>query len=144
MEFSGKVALVTGTSGIGREAAIRLAAAGGRVFALGIDETANAALAQIPGINVIACDVSDTEAVSKAYVSIGMARRLDIIVNAAAIHPYGDAVETSPEVFAKCLAINAGSIHLTAHFGVPLMRKAGNGGVIVNLSSVQAMPARLA
>ena len=61
---------------------------------------------------------------------------LDIIVNSAAIHPYGDAVQTSPETFAKAMAVNVGSIHLTAHFGVPLMRKRG-GGVIVNVSSVQ-------
>jgi NAD(P)-dependent dehydrogenase (short-subunit alcohol dehydrogenase family) len=137
MEFAGKVAVVTGTSGIGRAVAIRLAAAGAKVFAFGIDEAANAALAQVSSVNVITCDVSDCEAVSKAYVSIKIVGRLDIIVNAAAVHPYGDAVDTSPEVFAKCLAVNAGSIHMTAHFGVPLMRRAGNGGVIINLSSVQ-------
>ena len=34
------------------------------------------------------------------------------------------------------MAVNVGSIHLTAHFGVPLMRKRG-AGVIVNVSSVQ-------
>jgi meso-butanediol dehydrogenase / (S,S)-butanediol dehydrogenase / diacetyl reductase len=137
MEFSGKVAVVTGTSGIGRATAKRLATAGAKVFALGIDEAANAELAKVSGIKVITCDVSDSDAVSTAYDAIAAAGRLDIIVNAAAIHPYGDAVETSPEVFANCLAVNAGSIHLTAHLGVPLMRKAGNGGVIVNLSSVQ-------
>jgi NAD(P)-dependent dehydrogenase (short-subunit alcohol dehydrogenase family) len=134
MEFSGKVAVVTGTSGIGRAVAMRLAAAGAKVFALGIDEAANAETRKVPGVTAIKCDVSDSDEVSRAFGSIS---QLDIIVNAAAIHPYGDAVETSPDMFAKCLAVNAGSIHLTAHFGVPIMRKAGNGGVIVNLSSVQ-------
>jgi meso-butanediol dehydrogenase/(S,S)-butanediol dehydrogenase/diacetyl reductase len=62
--------------------------------------------------------------------------RLDIIVNSAALHPYGDAVTTTHETFARCMEVNVGSIHLTAHFGVPLMRLRG-GGVIVNLSSVQ-------
>jgi meso-butanediol dehydrogenase / (S,S)-butanediol dehydrogenase / diacetyl reductase len=134
MEFSGKAALVTGTTGIGRAVAMRLAAAGAKVFAFGIDEAANAQLAKVAGVTVVKCDVSDAGAVSKAFASMS---QLDIVVNSAAIHPYGDAVETSPDVFEKCLAVNAGSIHLTAHFGVPLMRKAGNGGVIVNLSSVQ-------
>jgi meso-butanediol dehydrogenase / (S,S)-butanediol dehydrogenase / diacetyl reductase len=134
MDFSGKVAVVTGTSGIGRATAIHLATAGAKVFALGIDEAANVDLAKVSGVTVVKCDVSNPDAVSKAFASIG---RLDIIINAAAIHPYGDAVETLPEMFAKCLAVNAGSIHLTAHFGVPLMRKSGDGGVIVNLSSVQ-------
>jgi meso-butanediol dehydrogenase / (S,S)-butanediol dehydrogenase / diacetyl reductase len=137
VEFAGRLAVVTGTSGIGRAAAIRLAAAGAKVFALGIDAAANADMKEVSGVTVIKCDVSASAAVSKAFAEIGDNGRLDIIVNAAAIHPYGDAVETSPEVFEKCLAVNAGSIHLTAHFGVPLMRKAGNGGVIVNLSSVQ-------
>jgi meso-butanediol dehydrogenase / (S,S)-butanediol dehydrogenase / diacetyl reductase len=130
--------LVTGTTGIGRATALKLASLGATVVALGIDEAANAKLAEAPGISAVSCDVSDARAVSMAFAKIGtLHQRLDIIVNAAAIHPYGDAVETSPETFAKCLAVNAGSIHLTAHFGVPLMRRVGSGGVIVNLSSVQ-------
>jgi meso-butanediol dehydrogenase / (S,S)-butanediol dehydrogenase / diacetyl reductase len=137
MEFAGRVAVVTGTTGIGRAVAARLAGAGAKVFALGINDAANAELEKVSGVTVIKCDVSSSSAVSKVFSEIEEGGRLDIIVNAAAIHPYGDAVETSPEMFAKCLAVNAGSIHLTAHFGVPLMRKAGNGGVIVNLSSVQ-------
>jgi NAD(P)-dependent dehydrogenase (short-subunit alcohol dehydrogenase family) len=36
----------------------------------------------------------------------------------------------------RCMAVNVGSIHLTAEHGVPEMRKRG-GGVIVNISSVQ-------
>ena len=43
---------------------------------------------------------------------------------------------TDPETFLRCLAVNVGSIHLTAHFGVPLMRRRG-AGAIVNVSSVQ-------
>jgi meso-butanediol dehydrogenase / (S,S)-butanediol dehydrogenase / diacetyl reductase len=138
LDFSGKVALVTGTTGIGRATSLRLAAQGAAVIALGIDAAANAGLAQTPGVSVMRCDVSDADAVSTVFSGIEtQQKRLDIIVNAAAIHPYGDAVDTSPGMFAKCLAVNAGSIHLTAHFGVPIMRQAGNGGVIVNLSSVQ-------
>lgn len=43
---------------------------------------------------------------------------------------------TDAHTFARCMAVNVGSIHLTAHFGVPLMVKRG-GGAIVNISSVQ-------
>ena len=136
MEFTGKTALVTGTTGIGRAAALRLAAGGARVMALGIDDAGNSALAK-DGIQVRRTDASAPDDVKKAFEELrGKFGGLDIIVNSAAIHPYGDAVSTSPEIFAKCLAVNAGSIHLTAHFGVPLMRKRG-GGVIVNVSSVQ-------
>jgi meso-butanediol dehydrogenase/(S,S)-butanediol dehydrogenase/diacetyl reductase len=141
-DFIGKIALVTGTTGIGRAGAIRLAQGGAQVMAIGIDEAANAALADAAsaaGLSIVTrhADVASPESV-EAAVTDAAARfgGLDAIVNSAAVHPYGDAVQTSPETFARCMAVNVGSIHLTAHFGVPEMRKRG-GGVIVNISSVQ-------
>ena len=44
-DFEGKVALVTGTTGIGRASALRLAAGGASVVTIGVDEAGNAALA---------------------------------------------------------------------------------------------------
>lgn len=137
-EFRGKVALVTGTTGIGRAVALRLSGAGAAVVALGIDEAGNDALAHTdPAIHVQRTDVADPAGVEEAFGEIERNfGGLDIIVNAAAIHPYGDAVATGPATFQRCLAVNVGSIHLTAHWGVPLMRARG-GGAIVNISSVQ-------
>lgn len=141
-DFEGKVALVTGTSGIGRATAIRLAEDGAAVFSLGIDGKANAELEAIAAgrnltILVRRVDVSLAEAVGAAVAELeSLLGGLDIIVNAAAVHPYGTAVTTDAETFARCMAVNVGSIHLTAHFGVPLMVKRG-GGAIVNISSVQ-------
>ena len=45
-EFEGKVAIVTGTTGIGRAIAKRLAAGGASVLACGIEIAANQELAQ--------------------------------------------------------------------------------------------------
>lgn len=141
-DFVGKIALVTGTTGIGRASAIRLAQGGARVMAIGIDEAANAALTDTvsaAGLSIVTrhADVASPESV-EAAVADAAARfgGLDVVVNSAAVHPYGDAVQTPPETFARCMAVNVGSIHLTAHFGMPEMRKRG-GGVIVNISSVQ-------
>jgi meso-butanediol dehydrogenase/(S,S)-butanediol dehydrogenase/diacetyl reductase len=137
-----KVALVTGTTGIGRAAALTLARAGYAVMALGIDRVANEALETLAveeglTVSVRHADVSVSALVGAAVEeTVALHGGLDVIVNAAAIHPYGDAVTTTQETFARCLEVNVGSIHLTAHFGVPLMRRRG-GGVIVNLSSVQ-------
>jgi len=51
-EFAEKVALVTGTTGIGRAIALRLAAGGAQVVGCGIDTTANAEfLARRPTIS---------------------------------------------------------------------------------------------
>ncbi|MCP8940749.1 glucose 1-dehydrogenase [Alsobacter sp. SYSU M60028] len=141
-EFTGKSAFVTGTTGIGRAAALRLARAGASVVALGIDDDANRALAEQAGregcaVVALRADVSQPAAV-EAAVAEAVRRHggLDIIVNAAAIHPYGDAVETDPDTWVRCMAVNVGGIYHTAHFGVPHMRARG-GGAIVNIASVQ-------
>lgn len=139
-EFAGKVALVTGTSGIGRASARRLAQGGAKVLALGIDPKMNAefdALAKADGLLMAArpCDVSDDAQVAAA-VSDCLKRhgQLDIIVNAAAIHPFGTVLTTTPETWERCMAVNVGSIYLTARHGIPHMVA---GGAIVNISSVQ-------
>lgn len=140
MEFAKKVALVTGTSGIGRASARRLAQGGAKVLALGIDPAANAefdALAQTDNLPMASrlCDASDDTQVAAAVADL-IARhgRLDIIVNSAAIHPYGTVLTTDPATWARCMAVNVGSIYLTARHGIPHM---GQGGAIVNIASVQ-------
>lgn len=142
MEFNGKVALVTGTTGIGRASAIRLATGGATVLACGIDDAANAALAgdaQARGLAVHPwkADVSDPQQVEGAVAeAVRRFGGLDIIVNSAAVHPFGTVVSTEFETWQRCMAVNVGSIYLTAHFGVPEMARRG-GGAIVNISSVQ-------
>lgn len=140
MEFTGKIALVTGTSGIGCASARRLAQGGAKVLALGIDPAANAefdALAKAEGLPMASrrCDVSDDAQVAAAVADcITRHGRLDIIVNSAAVHPYGTVLTTDPATFARCMAVNVGSIYLTARHGIPHM---GQGGAIVNIASVQ-------
>lgn len=141
-EFIGKVALVTGTTGIGRAAAIRLAQGGARVLACGIDLAANqdlAGLAAAQDLPIIAqhMDVADETSVAAA-VAEAVARfgGLDIIVNAAAVHPYGTVLDTAWDSVMQCLAVNVGGICLTGRFGIPELARRG-GGAIVNLSSAQ-------
>src|SRR5580693_1662309 len=141
-EFSNKAAVVTGTTGIGRAIALRLAQGGARVVGFGIDAKANSDLAAEASrlkldLGVEACDVSDPASVErtvqKAVERLG---RIDILVNAAAIHPFGNVVETDPETWNRCMAINVGGVYLLARAVIPVMKK-GGGGSIVNLASVQ-------
>jgi NAD(P)-dependent dehydrogenase (short-subunit alcohol dehydrogenase family) len=141
-DFERKVALVTGTTGIGLASARRLAAGGAAIIACGIDRAANASLkaeleSSRAGALVIGADVSVPEQVRDA-VAAGVERfgGLDVIVNSAAVHPYGTAVSTDFETWNKAMSVNVGSIYLTAHFGIPEMIKRG-GGAIVNVASVQ-------
>ena len=142
MEFEGKVAIVTGTTGIGRATAKRLAQGGAKVLCCGIDSVANAALSaevKSAGLSVTVrqCDVSRAEEVQAAVqAAVAAFGGLDIIVNSAAVHPYGTAVETDLETWNRCLAVNVTGIYLLAHYGIPEMKKRG-GGAIVNLASVQ-------
>jgi meso-butanediol dehydrogenase / (S,S)-butanediol dehydrogenase / diacetyl reductase len=139
-DFTGKVALVTGTSGIGRASARRLAQGGAKVMGLGIDPKVNAefdALAKAEGMAITSreCDVSDDAQVAAAVSQcIALHGRLDIIVNAAAVHPYGTVLTIDPATWDRCLAVNVSSIYLTARHGIPQMT---SGGAIVNISSVQ-------
>jgi meso-butanediol dehydrogenase / (S,S)-butanediol dehydrogenase / diacetyl reductase len=142
LEFEGKIAIVTGTSGIGRACAIRLSQAGAKVLALGIDAKSNGeltAIAAASGLSIITrkTDIAETGDVEAAVAEcIARFAGLDIIVNSAAIHPYGTVTTTDAETFARAFAVNVGGIHLTAHFGIAHMEKRG-GGAIVNISSVQ-------
>ena len=141
-EFENKVAIVTGTTGIGRAIAKRLAAGGCAVVACGIESAANQELQQQADaaglkLRVEHCDVAQPQQVQAVVAkTVAQHGRLDIIANAAAIHPYGNVLETDPETWNRCMLINVGSIFLMAHFGVPEMKKNG-GGSMVNLSSVQ-------
>jgi len=141
-DFDGKVALVTGTTGIGLATARRLAAGGAAIVACGIDRPANAAMrAELEstgaGVLVVDTDVSVQDQVRDA-VAAGVERfgGLDVIVNSAAVHPYGTATTTDWETWNRAMTVNVGSIYLTAHFGIPQMIKRG-GGAIVNVASVQ-------
>jgi NAD(P)-dependent dehydrogenase (short-subunit alcohol dehydrogenase family) len=141
-ELDGKVAIVTGTTGIGRATAIRLAREGAAVLACGIDSDgnknlANDAKAEELNLQVRKTDIASAEEVKEAVAeAVEKFGGLDIIVNAAAIHPYGTAIETDPKTWAQCLDVNVTSVYLLAHFGIPEMQKRG-GGAIVNISSVQ-------
>jgi meso-butanediol dehydrogenase/(S,S)-butanediol dehydrogenase/diacetyl reductase len=141
-EFSGKVALVTGTTGIGRAIALRLATGGAQIVACGLEPAGNKSLADDAeqarlNLQVESGDVTDLEAMRSVVArTVDRFGGLDIIVNAAAIHPFGTVVETDLATWNRCMMVNVGSIYVLAHLGVPEMKKRG-GGSIINLASVQ-------
>ncbi|RUW95205.1 SDR family oxidoreductase, partial [Mesorhizobium sp. M8A.F.Ca.ET.059.01.1.1] len=142
LDFENKVALITGTTGIALATARRLAQGGASIVACGIERAANAAMQESlakAGSNALVqtVDVSVADEVREA-VAAGVAKfgGIDVIVNSAAVHPYGTATTTDWETWNRAMTVNVGSIYLTAHFGIPEMIKRG-GGAIVNVASVQ-------
>jgi 3-oxoacyl-[acyl-carrier protein] reductase len=69
--------------------------------------------------------------------------RLDIMVNnAGTTHATGPMLEVSEEVFDRVFAVNVKSIYLAALHVVPVMRRQGSGGVILNTASTAGIRAR--
>lgn len=138
-DFSGKTAVVTGSSGIGLGAALHFARAGARVFLCGIDPDLNAK-AEAAGdglpLEVARVDVSDAGEVERWITGIGDKSGIDFLVNAAAVQTYGDTESTDPAHWNRVIGINLTSCFLTSHFAYPYM-KARGGGAIVHVSSVQ-------
>lgn len=139
-EFAGKVALVTGSSGIGLGAALRLAKGGAKVFVCGIDEAHNKTAADASvelEVTIAKVDVSDEAQVTDWVTKIGEAENgIDILINAAAIQTYGDITTTDSAHWDKVMAVNLRSCFLTSHHAYPYMKSRG-GGSIIHVSSVQ-------
>jgi NAD(P)-dependent dehydrogenase (short-subunit alcohol dehydrogenase family) len=135
-----KVALITGgATGIGLGSARALAADGAELALLGPPGQALDASAAELGALALPGDVASSADVASAIARVeARFGRLDIIVNSAAIQPYG-TVETMGEAdWDRVLAVNLKGIYLTGHFGIPLLRRSG-GGAVVNIASVQGI-----
>ena len=142
MDFVGKVVIVTGAAkGMGFGAAVKFANEGASV---GLVDNDAATLATVEKnfltsgkkVKAFPTDVSNAKDVQKMVDGvIAEFGALDVIANCAGIQTYGDAVETTEEVWDKTLDVNVKSMFLTAKYGVPHMRKRG-GGAIVNISSI--------
>jgi NAD(P)-dependent dehydrogenase (short-subunit alcohol dehydrogenase family) len=140
-ELVGKVAIVTGgATGIGLGSVRALAAEGARIVVFGVDPGVNdRAAPETNGGFAVTGDVSKATDVARLFAEVeSRLGRLDIVVNSAAIQPYG-TVETMDEAgWDQVLGVNLKGIYLTSHYAVPLMRRAG-GGAIVNIASVQGI-----
>lgn len=141
-----KVALVTGAArGIGLAAARRFLAEGWKVGLLDINgeqlgETM-ATLARPDDTLMLHCDVSDPAAVTAAVRSVA-ARfgRLDALVNNAGIAVFKPILETTPEEWARVLAVNLTGPFLATQAAAPVMAE-GGGGAIVNITSISGLRA---
>ena len=143
--FEGKVALVTGGStGIGQAVTARLAALGAAVAFCGIEEAsvrATEAGLQDAGARVTGSvtDVTDAAAVRDlADQAVARYGRLDVVVTCAGIQRYGTVEETTSELWDEVLDVNVKGVFLTCKAAIPHIR-AGGGGAIVTVSSIQAL-----
>jgi 2-keto-3-deoxy-L-fuconate dehydrogenase len=129
MEFTGKIAVVTGGgSGIGRAVARRLAAGGADVIVANRSESHDVG-------RFIRTDVTDEDSVRSLFAAVGP--ELHILVNSAGVLA---TTERAPEIalddWEHAFAVNARGTFLCCKHALPRMRR---GAAIVNVASVAGM-----
>lgn len=142
MELEGRTAFVTGAgSGLGKAAAIRLAAEGADVAVLSRDkQEIEATAAEVEKLGrrslAIVGDVSDDDSMREAFAQIEQKfGGLDILfANAGVNGVWAPVDELTVKEWDQTIAINLRGTFLSVHYAVPLMR--AKGGSIVITSSI--------
>lgn len=145
VNLSGKTAIVTGAVGIGYGIAYRLAEAGANVMIASrskeeVDDTvkklADAGL-KVKGIQT---DVSKEEDVRNMVKETVLAYgSVDVLVNNAGIYPSIPVMEMTLQDFEKVLSVNLNGVFLCTKYSAEQMIKQGNGGKIINITSIDAL-----
>lgn len=143
--LEGHSAVVTGGgSGIGKATAQLLAEAGARVVVADIDAEAAAAVAREltdAGYDSLAVttDIADETSVREMFKACKNAfNSVDILVNNASIFPKVPFLEVSASQWERMHSINLHGTFLCMQQAIGHMVEGGNGGAIVNISSVSS------
>ncbi len=144
MRLKNKVAVITGAAnGIGLAISEAFVKEGAIVIAGDIDEKKCAIEAERMSaggaiVRSIGCDVGVMENVDRLiHAAINEFRRIDILVNNAAVSIRGNIMEMPEGDWDKLMNINLKSIYRTIKLALPHMVKQGSGSVI-NIASTQA------
>jgi NAD(P)-dependent dehydrogenase (short-subunit alcohol dehydrogenase family) len=139
IDLSGKRALVTGGGkGIGAAITTRLLQAGAEVTIADSDETLREeTFKELVSPRFIHCDITVPEQLTAAVQDAAGGSNLDILINNAGIYPpTGPIAEVSDEFVTRMLDLNVRAQFSASREAANLM---GNGGAIVNISSIAAL-----
>ncbi|RMF10117.1 MAG: SDR family oxidoreductase [Alphaproteobacteria bacterium] len=138
--LDGRVAVITGgASGIGRATAVMLAHEGARVIAADLNLAGAEETARRCGEGGIAreLDVSEPESWRAVFDDVlDICGRLDVLVNGAGVGWAGDFANMPMDAWNTMVAVNLTGVMLGCQAGVKAMERAGNGGSIINISSM--------
>ncbi|WP_408499211.1 SDR family NAD(P)-dependent oxidoreductase [Paraburkholderia xenovorans] len=144
-DLTGRGAVITGGGrGIGLACARLIAQRGGSVVLLGEDpevvQQAGATL-RAEGLNA-ATVVADISVEAQVVVAMAQAAEflgsIDILINNAAIQPYGTVASMGSQAWDHVIGVNLRGAYLACHYALPHML-ALRRGAIVNIASVQAL-----
>ncbi len=138
MDFTGKIALITGAaSGMGAATAREFQAAGGQVVIVDRNEELAIRVANEIGADPpVTGDVSDS-AFCNLAVETALARhgRLDVVVNAAGVIVRADALNTSDEQWQRVMNVNVNGVFYMSRAAINPMKAQGKGAII-NFGSI--------
>lgn len=132
-----EVAIVTGgASGIGASIARALLAEGFEVFVLDIAITDSPEPALLAECQIMACDISDPEAVASAiYAIYSASHRVDLLVNNVGISgPTAPVEDIDIQEWQQTIDTNLNAMFYVSKAVIPLMKEQ-HGGVIINMAS---------
>lgn len=146
LNLSGKAAIVTGgAKGIGYGISYRLAEAGAKVLVADIDietaqKTAEELTAKGWSAAAIKTDVSSEEDIKAMIASCQQQfGSVNILVNNAGIFPQAPVAQMTAEDFDKVMHVNLRSVFLATKYVSEVMITQGNGGSIINITSIDAL-----
>jgi NAD(P)-dependent dehydrogenase (short-subunit alcohol dehydrogenase family) len=145
MKFSGKVIAITGAArGIGRACAERFLADGAKVVISDVDGAGLAkAAGELPHPNhlrIVEADVSKRTDVDRIVAAaVKEFGRLDVMVNNAGVARNRDFLEITEAEFDDVMGINLKGAFFGVQAAARQMIAQGGGGVVVNMSSVNAL-----
>lgn len=145
-DLGGRVACVTGASaGLGRRAALALAAAGAKVVGVARRADALQSLCDDIGANAasVSSDITDRDGLSRLVRDISAPFGApDIVVHAAGINTREIADAVTPEGWDTTLALNLTAPFFLSQALVPAMRQRGWGRIVTfaSLQSHRAFP----
>lgn len=146
LDLKGKRAIVTGGAvGIGFGISYRLAEAGAQVLIADISKeniaTAKEQLADKQwGVDYTLTDVAQADSIAAMLqTAIKAFGGVDILVNNAGIYPMKPAMDVTQDDFERVIAVNLRSVFLTSQLAATQMITQGNGGKIINITSVDAL-----
>ena len=144
MRFSGKVIVITGgAQGIGRATAVRFLSEGAKVVIADVNAERLAATAREIGspANVLGV-LTDVARKDQVDALIGTAvacfGRIDVMVNNAGIAPVMAFLDVTEAVYDRVLEVNLKGAFLGTQAAARAMIAQGQGGVIINMSSINS------
>jgi len=147
-DLSGSTALVTGAAaGLGRAIAVGLAQFGADIIAIDIDDKGLAqTISRVISFNrkglAIKCDTSRTDDIMRMFTEVDKTfGRIDILVNNVGVIARAHPEDLTLEDWERVLKINLTGSFLCAQEAGRRMISRGQGGSIINISSISGVSA---